>query len=133
MKKVLIVEDEEIICDIMADLFRSKGYDVTSASTGNEASAKSSQSEFDVVISDVRMPDGDGIELANELAIRNPQRPFFIFVTGYLAEKAEVPPNVVKIFTKPVRFEDIYTYTESLFKKSSWRIGRDLQPKIAQI
>lgn len=118
MRKILIVDDEDILCDLMADLFSSRGYEVSVASCGKEAIKMSQESQFDLVISDVRMPNGDGLDLAKTLYKRDPSFPLVIFVTGYLDVHAEVPGNVKKVFKKPVKFREMASFTEELIGKA---------------
>ncbi len=103
----------------MADSFRSRGYDVMTASSGDEASRISLDNDFDLVISDVRMEKGDGLELAEILLKRDPQYPPVVFVTGYLDTQANVPSNVKKIFKKPMRFNEIASFADELFKEAA--------------
>jgi DNA-binding NtrC family response regulator len=114
MSKILIVDDEKVICDMMADLYRAKGHDVAVAYSGNEACDKVSQDEFDLVVSDVLMDDGDGLEMAANLEKTNTDLSI-ILVTGYFDDTVtQVPQNVKKVFRKPVKFRDVLSYTEEL-------------------
>lgn len=60
---VLIVDDEEVIRDVCTQILASEGYKVTTASNGSEALRQVSENEFDVVVTDIMMPDMSGLEL----------------------------------------------------------------------
>lgn len=81
--KILIVDDEIEICEMLSRHFRYIGYDVDTASNGVEALEKLSHSSFQVVISDIVMPKTDGVELLR--AIKN-QYPMVhtVMITGYV-------------------------------------------------
>ncbi|CBW25417.1 putative two-component system, response regulator [Halobacteriovorax marinus SJ] len=115
MSKILIVDDEIQICEMMADLFESRGHDITVAHSGNKGAEVFSSGEFDLVISDVKMPDGDGFELARLIGESAPSFNKIIFVTGYLdVESAKLPENVKRVFKKPVRFKELLACVEEI-------------------
>lgn len=63
MKKILIVDDEKVFTQAMARLFTQKNFQVTVASNGFEAVDALKEVEPDIIISDILMPNSDGIEL----------------------------------------------------------------------
>ena len=79
--KILIVDDNDCIRDFLTILLSRKGYRCESAVNGREAMDKVAQSQFDVVITDVHMPEMDGITLTRELTLRFPDLPVMI-MTG---------------------------------------------------
>ncbi|MEY3018609.1 MAG: hypothetical protein RL336_1744 [Pseudomonadota bacterium] len=76
MAKILAVDDSASMRQMVAFTLQGAGYDVVEASDGVEALAAAEQSNFDLVLSDVNMPNMDGISLVKELR----QRPAFKFV-----------------------------------------------------
>ena len=66
--RVLVVEDEEAIAEPLAEGLRREGFAVTVASTAAEALAAA---EADVVLLDLRLPDGDGLDVCRELRSRS--------------------------------------------------------------
>ena len=66
--RVLVVEDEEAIAEPLAEGLRREGFTVTLASTAAEALAAA---EADVVLLDLRLPDGDGLDVCRELRARS--------------------------------------------------------------
>jgi DNA-binding NtrC family response regulator len=65
--KVLVVDDEEVIRDVCVQILEAEGYMVTTASNGREALHQVSQNPFDVVVTDIMMPDMSGLELLEVL------------------------------------------------------------------
>ncbi|WP_448548638.1 response regulator [Thalassotalea fusca] len=67
MAKVLVVDDSNSIRDMVSFTLKSAGYDTVEAKDGMEGLTKAKSSDFDLVISDVNMPNMDGINLCQEL------------------------------------------------------------------
>jgi len=80
---LLIVDDEQDMREIFAAWFRNLGCRVTEACDGAEALEACSKGVFDAVISDVRMPRVDGIELAKNMQTTYAHTPVVIFVSGF--------------------------------------------------
>ena len=85
MLKILVVEDEQGILEEIADFLRRRHYDVaTYADLGSARRALAEAPSWpDVVITDVKLPDGDGLELVRELWASQ-KRPRLIVMTGHL-------------------------------------------------
>lgn len=81
--KLLIVDDEPELCEILALDLEAEGFDVVTASSGNLALTRLRQERFDAVVSDVRMPDGTGIDLLDAVKVLNCETPIVMFVTGF--------------------------------------------------
>src|SRR5439155_15654116 len=78
---ILVVDDERSICELLEITFRKEGHRVEVANNVESAKRKLESQIFDIVISDVKMPGEDGVELlkfAKEIA----QDCFFLLVTG---------------------------------------------------
>lgn len=67
IERVLVVDDEENITEVVSLFLKSKGYFVTTAKNGEEALKILKEDYYDLVISDVRMPKMDGLALLNEI------------------------------------------------------------------
>ncbi len=81
MGNVLIIDDDEMLCGMLSSAVRSMGHDVSFAITLRDGLEKASRDTFDVVLLDVCMPDGDGLDAL--LKIRQaPSRPEVIVMTG---------------------------------------------------
>ena len=80
---ILVVDDERIIAQLIADVLGAEGYDVDTAPDGLAALALIGQHTYDLVLSDLRMPELDGLGLYRELERRHPELVRrFVFITG---------------------------------------------------
>lgn len=82
MAKLLIVDDEAGYREVLQTIFRAEGYSVSTAKDGRSALKILGGEAFNLIVSDVRMPDIDGIETARHLALL-PAPPAIIFTTAY--------------------------------------------------
>ena len=80
--RVLIVDDEKFIRDVLADFLTIEGYNVQTVSDGVEALEQITQSRFDLVISDLKMPRLGGLELIEEVSRVSPKT-LTIIMTGF--------------------------------------------------
>ncbi len=81
--KILAVDDEPAMLEIIQLLFTKYGFSVETCMSGNQAWNLLKTKQFDLILTDVRMPDGDGIELAKKIREKHPNRPSVLFMTGY--------------------------------------------------
>jgi len=65
--RLLIIDDEERLRSLLARILQLEGYDVTTAANGKEGLRKLQQEPFPVVLSDVKLPDSNGIELTEKI------------------------------------------------------------------
>jgi len=79
---ILLVDDDLEFRKAMKRLFEKSGYDIAIAADGNEALEALSDRAFDLIISDLRMPNLDGIELMGEITKRGLKTPI-VFLTAY--------------------------------------------------
>ncbi len=86
--RVLIVDDQEFIRKILARIVSREGYDVGEAKDGAEAIAELGRNSYDFVISDMRMPNVDGVELAAKIRTDHPDIRILL-VTAYPGEYCE--------------------------------------------
>lgn len=88
--RILVVDDEEMIVEMIAEALRHHGFDVKTALSGPSAKALMDQnpSQFDIVISDLRMPQIDGVTLLRHSKSSSP-RTKFIAMTGNLDTNPE--------------------------------------------
>ena len=81
---VLVVDDVTDVTEMIALFLKHAGYDVTTANSGNNALQLASHRNFDLIISDIGMPEMNGYELAESLrALRHYRTTPLIAVTGY--------------------------------------------------
>jgi len=82
MTKILIIDDDQLMCQSLSHVARHKGYEATSTYTLGEGLEKATAELFDVVFLDVNMPDGNGLDFLSKLP-KLPSSPEVIIITGY--------------------------------------------------
>lgn len=82
---ILLVDDEELLVDSMARFFRRKSFDVITANGVTEARKIIKERDIQILITDMRMPDGEGIELIELLRKKSPASIIFC-ATGFSEE-----------------------------------------------
>ncbi|MHC4710558.1 MAG: sigma-54-dependent transcriptional regulator, partial [Planctomycetota bacterium] len=108
-KTILIVEDEQVLRESLAGLLEEEGYEVLQAGNGTEAYAIVLQRPVSLVLSDVRMPEMDGIELLGRLMQLAPETPV-IMMTAYGTVDSAVEAMKAggwDYLLKPVQFDDL--------------------------
>jgi len=100
--RILVIDDDDHVRDALVDEL-SQNYRVEAATCGNEAFHYLTANQYDVVISDLKMPDYDGIQVL-EFARVHQQDPVRVLLTGYLDEQAQralLKPNAPYKVGKP--------------------------------
>ena len=80
--RILVVDDEEVICSILARRLTREGYSCMTANNGKEALNHFYKDSFSLIISDIKMPEMDGIELLKKVKAVHPNM-LVIIVTAY--------------------------------------------------
>lgn len=92
-KKILLIDDEDLIGKSFHKLLTKNGYEVSVADTGMVALEIIDNEDFDLIISDIRMPWVNGIETIRAInkTLRSKQKkmPAVIFITGYADKELE--------------------------------------------
>lgn len=105
-KKILIVDDEPSIRKMLRVEFEMEGStNVSEAGNGSEALAVLSQSHFDVVVSDVKMPVMDGVELLEAILKKNSDLPkVVLLMTGFSDYSKDdlLKRGAMEVFAKPI-------------------------------
>lgn len=96
-KRILVVDDEPVVCDSCQRVFGSAGYDVTTALSGREALDACRSESFDVVLVDLKMPDMDGLEVTKAIKHQFPQARIVI-ITGYGSEDTRRESHRLGVF-----------------------------------
>jgi DNA-binding NtrC family response regulator len=82
LDKILIVEDEPVVGNLLQNIFARHKYGVTCASSLAEAATCTSRDSFDLIVLDLRLPDGDGHKFLEQL-MTLPERPLVVMITGH--------------------------------------------------
>jgi DNA-binding NtrC family response regulator len=80
--KILVIDDEDIVRTSCSRTLSPEGYEVSLAKNGFEGLRMASEEKFDVVLTDLKMPDMDGIEVLRNIKEKWPETEVII-VTGY--------------------------------------------------
>ncbi len=104
---VLVVDDDLAVCHSVSEILRAQGCEVTTATSGREAEHQLQQRRYDLVLSDVVMPDVDGYDLYMYVRERYPDTPVvlmtaFFYDRDHVIKRAKVAGLDGVIFKKPV-------------------------------
>ena len=88
MAKILVIDDEQGIRDLLDTLLRRKGYDVVLAASGQKGLEIFSRERPDVIVLDLKMPGMDGLTVLQQVRSHNPEQPVII-LTGAGTPEAE--------------------------------------------
>ena len=120
-KKILVVEDDEYVLGSIKSVLDDEGYRVSTASNGLEALSFYRKEPFDLVISDLKMPQMDGFELLKQLKLEYPEI-FLIMMTAYGSVRTAVEAMKIGAYdylTKPVSAEEMRLVVQRVFEKQN--------------
>jgi len=80
--RICLIEDDEIMGEAVSDRFGLEGFDCTWFKTGEAARQSLLKDKYNVVISDIKLPDIDGEQLFEQLRAAGTELPPYIFMTG---------------------------------------------------
>jgi len=114
MPNILIIEDDAAFCQMLQRFLTKKGYIVDISFTAPDAKNKFNNHSYDLVLTDLRLPDYDGIQLLTEIKNNNPETPVIV-MTGYAEVGTAV--NAMKkgaydYIAKPFTPDDIVSVIE---------------------
>ena len=114
MARILIIDDDEPIRRVLSDLLRRAGYDVMQAGCGRDGLRQCSSEPFDLVMTDIVMPDGEGLETIRKMRHDHPAMKIFAMsgagqTMGLdILNMAEMF-GAVRTFDKPFHLEEVLT------------------------
>ncbi|WP_296676648.1 cell cycle two-component system response regulator CpdR [Novosphingobium sp.] len=116
MIRILLAEDEEAMRTYLARALQNAGYEVIAVDRGTAALPLLEMGDFDLLLSDIVMPEMDGIELAQRCAEISP-RTKVMFITGFAAVtlKASREAPQAKVLSKPFHLRDLVLEVERIF------------------
>ena len=109
MARILITEDEDSLRTFVARALRLDGHETEEAADGAEGLEKLKQGVYDLLLSDIRMPVMDGIELAHQAASTCPGMKILL-MTGYAEQREradDLSTKIVDVVQKPFALPDI--------------------------
>ena len=116
--RILLAEDEEAMRTYLERALTKAGYEVVAVDRGTEAVPLLESSHFDLLLSDIVMPEMDGIELAQVCAEVSP-RTKVMFITGFAAVtlRASREQPQAKVLSKPFHLRDLVLEVERVFEE----------------
>ena len=116
--KILLAEDDNDMRRFLVKALQNAGYDVTSYDNGLSAYNRLREEPFELLLTDIVMPEMDGIELARRATELDPEIKV-MFITGFAAvalNSANVAPKDARILSKPFHLRDLVNEVERLLK-----------------
>lgn len=116
-KKILVVDDEFAIVEIWKEVFEAKGYDVSTANNGEAAVASIKESDFDMILTDMKMPGSDGTVILDHIA-KSEKNPKMVVSSGFVESDNLLSKYKVDMFIqKPFLLEKEIVSIEELLDK----------------
>ena len=118
-KKILVIDDEELIIKSLAKLLEKNGFEVFVAKNGQDALAIVEGENFNLIIADIRMPGMSGVETIESIYENTKKKTPVIFITGYadkeIEQKAESLKPVAYIY-KPFDISELVNKIRGILK-----------------
>jgi DNA-binding NtrC family response regulator len=114
-RSILVVDDELLIRDLLYDFFTGQGWDISVAEDGERALELIRAKSFDLVLSDIKMPEMDGLALTGHLKQSDPDLPV-VLMTGYPSVESAVEALRKKVddyVIKPFNINQLYKLVEA--------------------
>ena len=131
--KILVVDDEESLCQVMSFTLRKENYDVVTASDGCEAIKLLGKSSFDLVIADLRMPQMGGLELLSKVRELDSELGFIVLTAFASLDTAieALKMGANDYITKPFKIEEIkLAVNRAIERKRLTQENRELKRRI---
>ena len=115
---ILVVDDELLIRDLLYDFFQGQGWQISVAESSEKALEILDSREFDVILSDIKMPNMDGLALTAEIRKNHPQMPV-VLMTGYPSVESAIGAlrqKVADYIIKPFNINQLYKIVQTQIK-----------------
>jgi len=122
-KTVLVVDDEQVMCDMLATALGSRGFEVSTTTSAPEALERLEHSDFGVVLTDLQMPGADGIELCTRIAGNRPDLPVIVLTSfgSFELAVAAIRAGAYDFLTKPVEMDTVVLALDRALKHRELR------------
>ena len=126
--KLLLVDDEYGIRESLRDFFELDGFEVYEAKSGSEAVASLDNLTVDIVLSDVRMPEGDGRYLLNSIKARHPSKPKVVLMSGFtdLTVEEAYHEGAHGFLSKPFNPQTVANYLKSVMAGAGTELSAEI-------
>lgn len=120
MIRILLAEDEEAMRTYLARALENAGYSVVAVDRGTAAIPLLESEQFDLLLSDIVMPEMDGIELAQRCSEISPATKV-MFITGFAAVtlKANREAPQARVLSKPFHLRDLVMEVDRIFASAA--------------
>jgi two-component system response regulator HydG len=134
MPNILIIDDDTAFCQMLQKFLAKKGYDVVASYSAPDAKREFEGQNFDVILTDLRLPDYDGIQLLSDIKSSNPSTAVIV-MTGYAEvgsavqamkkgafdyiSKPFTPENIVAIIEKAIKNKENLSFRTIPVQKDS--------------
>ncbi len=128
-KKMLVIDDETVVLDSCRRIFGEEGFEVTTTSNPREGLKLVSDSQFDIILCDWKMPELDGIDVVEMIDKRSPDSAV-VMITGYPdVERATeaMKRGALDYIAKPFTPEEILAAVNRAFRSKEQRQSKDLE------
>jgi two-component system, cell cycle response regulator CpdR len=119
MAHILLAEDDDSMRGFLVRALEKAGHDVAAVDRGTAALPLVATGQYDLLLTDIVMPEMDGIELAQRAATLAPKMQV-MFITGFAAvamHKSTATPQNAKILSKPFHLRDLVNEIDRLLEK----------------
>ncbi|HEX4497838.1 MAG TPA: sigma-54 dependent transcriptional regulator [Thermoanaerobaculia bacterium] len=119
--RLLIVDDESSLADFLALLFQGEGYDVTTAGSVDEARKSMERATFDLILCDILMPDGNGLDLLRDIKAGGAGGPQVIMMTAYTSTKSAIEAmklGAADYVSKPFDVEELKIVAQKALERA---------------
>ena len=126
--KILLVEDEQLLRESLAQLLTEEGFEVVQAGDGKVGYDAALAQSFDLVLTDIRMPVMDGVTLLKQLQTVIPQTPVIVITAFGTVESAvtAMRSGAADYLLKPVQFEDVLIRVKRALEFGEMRRNRSI-------
>jgi CheY-like chemotaxis protein len=118
MKRILVVDDNEMLCRLSCDILRAEGYHALFATSVAEALKAFEKQEFDLVVTDFLMPGMSGLDLAREIRGKDSKFPIIVMTAYGPVDCEHVTLWLPKEFLFPQLLEKVRTCLAEVDKQT---------------
>ena len=124
MEKILIVDDDQAMCETLMDILSEENYHIDIANNGSSALQKIKTTKFDLVITDIKMPIMDGMALLQEIEKNNVDLEVVIITSyGHNAQQLEASRlGAFEYLQKPLNLKQLKDIVSRALKLRAERI-----------
>ena len=134
MPRILVIDDDPVILEVITKILKTNSYEVIAAPDGKSGIKKLESNSFDLVLTDLAMPDVDGLKVLNHVVTKSPKTKCII-LTGYGTIKSSVDSikrGAFDYITKPITSDELLVIIEKAMKfrnleDENIRLKRELQ------